>query len=573
MKRNLIINGVLGLLMAGGMASCASDYLDTPPMASITDYQVGQTTENLAKAINGIGWMMNYPAVANGSVDGGGYPCGSTGEAYMMSFFDCFGGDTYQYHFCMFQSGGMARMEYFDNANFYTSAKPWGFYYTLARQANAILEKVDDAEESIEGQRDQIKAQALCFRAHSYIRLLQMFGPRWSDSNNGERKCIVLRLKQSTDPMPLVSMNTVLDQIYMDLEEAISLFEAEGTYKERPTWATPTLEVACGLLARAALLQDDWATAEKMAEKAQNGHSIMTNDQWCNGFMEANSDYLWTNSVDQPNDVLTNISWGAYNACNGNYATYWEQGCGNINMDLVRLLDPKDIRLTRFVIPQNINQKVENWWNPTYCGSLNMFVYKPSGTSKAFSRALYTYVASKTPTHSQGLEVITGYTDIAGRGLQPTIVFGSQLKFYVFGGSDQLNQYPYMRSTEMLLTQAEAAYMQGKTETAQNLISKLTTMRIPGSSPITKTGQALLDEIRLQRRIELWGEGTNFFDLKRWGMSNVRTAWVEGDVNSGNTPSSYAINIRPDQANHWVLRVPKVETDYNSAIDISELDW
>ena len=59
MKRNIIINGALGLLLAGSMASCASDYLDTEPLSNVTDAQVGATTENLAKAINGMGFFLN----------------------------------------------------------------------------------------------------------------------------------------------------------------------------------------------------------------------------------------------------------------------------------------------------------------------------------------------------------------------------------------------------------------------------------------------------------------------------------------------------------------------------------
>ena len=268
MKRNIIINGALGLLLAGSMASCASDYLDTEPLSNVTDAQVGATTENLAKAINGMGFFLNMYQVdqSTGGVYQGGYPCGSCGEGYFMSYFgDCYSSDTYQNHFAIFQSGQVVRMELVANNNWYSNSKAWGFYYTLIRQANAVLDKIDDAEETIAGQRNQIKAEALAFRAHAYTRLLQLFAPRWSDSNNGERKCIVLRLQQGTDDLPLVTMNQVLDQIYTDCKDAAALFQAEDTYKERPDWSAPTYEVACGVLARAALLKEDWATAEQYA--------------------------------------------------------------------------------------------------------------------------------------------------------------------------------------------------------------------------------------------------------------------------------------------------------------------
>lgn len=569
MKRNIIINGALGLLLAGSLASCASDYLDTPPISSITDYQVGQNTDNLAKAVNGIGKLMNFPK--NGEQNG--YPCGNVGEAYIMTFFgDAMGQDYYSYHFGMFQSGSLIRMERFANSQYYTSTDPWGFYYSMIRMANAILEKVDAAEESTLGQRGQVKAQALTFRAHAYVRLLQLFAPRWSDSKNGERKCIVLRLKQSTEDTPLVTMNEVLNQIYADLDEAIELFSDEETAAlPRPNWSAPTKEVACGVYARAALLKEDWAKAETMAATARMNSTIMTADEWCGGFMVANNDYLWTNSVDSE-DILSNASWGSRNACNGEFQLRNQIGNGNINVDLFNQLDENDIRRTRFIMPSNIKgQALANWYKDSYVDPQIMYCYKV--TNRAFCRAILTYVNSCTPASPNGEVVAPGYSDFTGKGNQPYILFGSQLKFYCFGESKQANQYPYMRATEMLLTQAEACYMQGKTTDAQNLISQLMSKRITGFTTCTKTGQELLDEIRLQRRIELWGEGTTFFDLKRWGLHNVRRAWVNGDTNSGNIPAPYSMDVAPDQANHWVLALPYVEYEYNSEIDLGELAW
>lgn len=575
MKRNIIINGALALVLASSMASCASDYLDTEPKGNVTNAQVGTTTENIAKAINGIGWLMNmYQVASDGSINGGGYPCGTCGEGYMMSFFgDCYGADTYQNHFAIFQGGNMIRMQYVANNSYYSQAKAWGFYYTIIRQANAAMDMLDGAEETIPGQRDQIKAQALTFRAHSYVRLLQIFGPRWSDSKNGERKCIVLRLKQSTDDTPLVTMNQVLDQIYADCKEAAALFSNPDTYQERPDWSAPDYSVACGVLARAALLKEDWATAEQYAAEAQKGHEIMTNAQWCGGFMEANDDYMWTNSIDQE-DRHINGSWAAYNACNGNYPNYWQMGSANINVDLYDQLDPNDIRRSRFIMPDQVGVNKATWYRENIIDPTTMFFLSGKSATLRNILAITTFCEKATPpTPSNGMEVAVAYTDIGGRGTAPTYVYGGQVKFYAMGGSDQLNQYPFMRSTEMLLIQAEAAYMQGKTGEAQTLISKLTTMRIPGSAPITKTGDDLLNEIRLQRRIELWGEGQHFFDLKRWNMHNVRRAWVSGDPTSGNCPALYQMDIAPNEANHWVFMLPRVESDYNALIDLSELNW
>lgn len=570
MKRNLIITGALGLVLSGMMASCASDYLDTPPFASVTSDQVGANTDNLSKAINGIALLMNFPK--NGEQNG--YPCGNVGEGYIMTFFgDAMGQDYYSYHFGMFESGSMIRMERFANASYYTSTDAWGYYYAMVRMANSILEKVDGAVETVEGQRNEIKAQALTYRAHAYVRLLQLYGPRWSDSNNGERKTIVLRLKETTDAMPLSTMNEVLNQIYADLDEAIALFETTGTLQ--PTdLITPDVRVAAGIYARAALLKEDWAKAETMAQKARTGTNIMTADEYCGGFMLATSDYLWTNSIADEN-ILSNASWGSRNAANGEFQQRNQIGNGNINRDLYKQMNPKDIRRNLYVMPEVVGNPVSQYYKANeekikYVDPETMAIWFQGG--RLASRALR-YVTEHTPTCSNGEHVAAAYQDFTGKGALPFILFGSQLKFFCYGDSKQACQYPYMRGTEMLLTQAEAAYMQGKTAEAQQLISQLMSKRIEGFTTCTKTGQELLDEIRLQRRLELWGEGSTFFDLKRWGMNNTRRAWVENDVNSGNIPSSYAMDVAPNQANHWVLMIPRVETDYNEAIDMSELAW
>ena len=40
-------------------------------------------------------------------------------------------------------------------------------------------------------------------------------------------------------------------------------------------------------------------------------------------------------------------------------------------------------------------------------------------------------------------------------------------------------------------------------------------------TPITLTGTALINEILMYRRAELWGDGQRFFDMKRLKESNV----------------------------------------------------
>lgn len=44
----------------------------------------------------------------------------------------------------------------------------------------------------------------------------------------------------------------------------------------------------------------------------------------------------------------------------------------------------------------------------------------------------------------------------------------------------------------------------------------------------TATGEDLLKEIKMYRRLELWGEGFSWYDCKRWGDPVVRPSIAEG---------------------------------------------
>ena len=71
-----------------------------------------------------------------------------------------------------------------------------------------------------------------------------------------------------------------------------------------------------------------------------------------------------------------------------------------------------------------------------------------------------------------------------------------------------------MRSAEMYLIEAEAKARLGDA-TAADVLFELVSNRDPGYVKSTNTGMDLVEEVYLQRRIELWGEGVSWFDLKR----------------------------------------------------------
>lgn len=111
-----------------------------------------------------------------------------------------------------------------------------------------------------------------------------------------------------------------------------------------------------------------------------------------------------------------------------------------------------------------------------------------------------------------------------------------------------------MRAAEMMLIQAESYARTGSEELAKDIIENLRKQRFSSTAaslrPVT-SGQALIDEILLERRKELYGEGFALLDIKRCQLPLERT---------GN--HKYAGSL---SANHprFIFHIPQREIDAN----------
>ncbi len=559
MKRNIFVKGLAALLVAAGLSACSEDYLQTYPETTI-DASTVQTTEKGAQAaLYGLCRAMytQYADLQDYS--------SFNGESWVSMFYgEVFGED---YFSLIWASRMGTNYMWMNNTNYqgWVSAFAWRYYYNLIYQANVILEGIDNIDGDVNNLK-LIKAQALTIRSFAYVRLLQIYGPRWSDSAKGTHKAIVIREKPTNDEVPLASVNDVLTLVYKNLDDAIALYN-ESTSRRKYLWE-PNLNVAQGIYARAALLKEDWPTAQKMAHDARQGVPVMTEAQFLGGFAEANDEYMWCNAAEV--EGIYYWAHGSWYACQGPYPTLWGLGAGAINYDLYKQIPKGDVRASQFFTPDKpLRQPLRpaSFWNKTICNPADMNLNKNSNmriSIQAFGNKLIPdgdvakwgepYVARESG----------GEDDIR-------ICFGAQYKFWCID-TYGTNSFPFMRGSEMLLTEAEAAYHNNQPGVATDLLKELNANR-NSTYTCNKTGDALLEEIQLQRRIELWGEGFSWFDFKRWGKPLNRRAWVEGDVNSNNVPQTYALHKDPKDANGWRFAVPQSETQYNHAINRSELDY
>ena len=103
----------------------------------------------------------------------------------------------------------------------------------------------------------------------------------------------------------------------------------------------------------------------------------------------------------------------------------------------------------------------------------------------------------------------------SSRHLQPHGKFKAS---NTIGGVSRITtaDYVFMRIEEAYLLNAEANARSGNDAEAKTILKQLLDKRIPNSSYVDAlNGQNLLDEIYLQTRIELWGEGKSFLAMKR----------------------------------------------------------
>jgi len=120
-----------------------------------------------------------------------------------------------------------------------------------------------------------------------------------------------------------------------------------------------------------------------------------------------------------------------------------------------------------------------------------------------------------------------------------------------------------LRVAEMYLVEAEALARQaGKEDLAKDVLFLLAKNRDPQYVRSANTGAALIEEILVQRRVELWGEGRNFTDLKRLNLPLMRQ--VSGTAGQGFHVESFATVInQPAGGNIWTWMIPRDEIDAN----------
>lgn len=508
--KSILIVGSAAIMMV----SCSKEYLDTAPESSTAPATIFESVENAELAINGISKMMSTQYLSKQ---------GMNGEGTVKTWYaNCMGNDFQRNSLTGWHS--MWNWEDMEDDSTMYNYYLWYYYYKLIGNANQVICNIDDAE-GAESDKQFIKAQALVYRAYSFFMLSQFYCNRWVDSNNGASKGLVLRIDTSVDAQALATLGETYAQIYADLDEAISLFQSSGRKRAKSDFFLPDLDVAYAVYARAALTREDWANAAKYASLARQNYKLMSSDDYMNsGFSVPNDEWIW--GVYEAEDQ-TLYYYGFYAYQGSNASSSMERTYPlSISKELYDQIPATDKRRALWLEPTAEELKE--------CDSAG------KSTKTLYKRAFAEY-ASKLYSTSQ---------------VYIYMQFKFQGQFQPGGGPFSL-----FRAAEMYLTEAEANCHLGKDTEAQRLLNDLNKAHNPEYN-CTKKGNDLLTEVKLYRRVDLWGEGFDWFDYKRWNQPIVRKSIKDG----GSFQAGLAKTLEVGDKNGWTWVIPKKEKDFNELV-------
>lgn len=543
------INLLLLVIAIITMTSCSDDFLETKPTDAIASADALATADNMSLIINGLHRLLY--AQAQTILNGGSST--RSGNHYWIPLGDNLAGGVI--HSAPANNLGWQNDTRWISHNLETSTTTeqlWYQRYHIIASTNAIINTVEDGSIPEDEKLKEILGQAYTYRAYAYHSLVQHFAKGYLIGSPASDPGVPL-LFASEAPFtsaPRSTVQEIYDQCMMDVNTAISYFEGASA---RPTGTAAAksqlnIDVAYGLKARIALNSGDWRTAADAAAMARQDYPLMDESDYYTGFNTTTlSEVIWGSNV-----VGTETTY---------FRSYFYLMCNTFNGSQVRN-NPK-------IIDKRLYAQIPD---TDYRQGLFLKDAPNSNTSAA-----------------NGL----GGWDKNTNPLYPTEeAFEAEIDRLAneYGWTSRHNTHPYMhvkmkqknpggidpddiilmRSSEMFLIEAEAEAMLGNVTDAQNALRPLGEARDSAYDVSAyDTPEKLMEHIKFQRGIELWGEGFLYTDKIRWDEGIDHSA----DGGSGASEVLYTDGYKQDKPSvnsEWVFKIPQSEIDANPNLTPSD---
>ncbi|QXP68604.1 RagB/SusD family nutrient uptake outer membrane protein [Polaribacter sp. AHE13PA] len=328
---------------------------------------------------------------------------------------------------------------------------PWRYYYRVIRSANLIISSL--------GGNDAIPESDAAKHALGQAKTLRSYAyfylsQLYQAEYNGTEAILPLYSTPFDPVFPQSPMSDVYDFMIQDFTSAASLLEGF----ERSNKAGANQDVARALLAYVYAAKGDSASnllAKGLADQViAAGYPLMTSSEVVGGFTSVTTPgWIWGFDVTLANGLDLVSWWGQIDVFT--YSYQWAGDRKGIDDGLFAQIKDGDIRKTQFDVDNSLQPR-------------NKF-----------------YNAAR---------VIGGQRNVE-------------------------DDYVYMRVAEMYLLSAEMAAKEGQDGVAKSRLIELLSQRFDDAADYAYvnalSGDALLNEVILQTRIELWGEGKSYLSMKR----------------------------------------------------------
>ena len=401
----------------------------------------------------------------------------------------------------------------------------WNYYWQAVLTTNKLIGALD-VETASDAQMGYLAA-AHAFRAMFYLDMARMFEflpNKKTSAPNVEGLTVPIVDENTTEQdarnNPRVSREKMAEFILSDLD-----FAEEHIGKLEETSKTlPHLAAVYGLKARLYMWLEEYGNAQTYAEQAITASQMspMTEDQCLNTSSGFNNISCWmwgSQMVAEDNVVQTGIlNWASWMSNETSFGYSGQAPFIQIGKSLYDRLSDTDFRKKMWKAPEG-----------------EML----DGETEFLTSASFGYFGDRLPE----------YASVKFRPAE------GNCDDYTVGAA---TAYPLMRVEEMYFIRIEAAAQQGNAQAQTMLVDFMQQYRDP-DYVVNLSGDELIDEIVFQKRIELWGEGQTFFDVKRLNMPVTRG--YEG------TNFSDAARFNTDGRPAWMnICIVQTEKNNNAAL-------
>ena len=485
------------------LTSCNKELLNTNPTDAVSGDTIFTDTDGALMALNGaVRFFWQWGATTTGNY----HQCFGPQSYNLMA--DLMGEDMVQ----AAAGNGWFWYDYlYDvkdmvNSTTWRPYDAWNYYYTLISNVNYIIDSAGKIEGGDPQLINYILGNAYAFRAYAYAYCGMLYARSYI--GHEDRLCIPIYTEPTvagTKGKARATNREVFAQAMADIDQAITLI---GDQKQKHVSHFDKY-VANGLKARIALYMGDYQKAHDAAAIAVSGGSFAYDSNF--RYNDAShASVLWGAEIIEAQGTTNpqflahmDIAFGGYGAKSRKCCSAW----------LYAKMGAAD-------------KRAADWWS---------YEVLADGATKGYQQYKFLFKDASAPQT----------------------------------GADHI----FMRAPEMQLIIAETACRLGNESEAKEALNALMKTRDADYDCSNLTGTnlgalttdmtgSLLEEILIQRRIELWGEVGRVYDIKRLRQGFVRTTAM-GHPIAGLLTS---LHCDDPETFDWVMTIPAKEYNANPLI-------